>query len=264
MRVSRGRRCGGWRGRRCGRPRPGPAGASGPRTCRSCSGAPVSSNTKLSAVVSMTRARKMSATRSASTRSAPAPFDLRPAPARAPPPPGRRRRPATLRDLHHPLELRLDLRQDAGRAAGDDGDARGVGRVVGLGHRQALDIVAARGEQADHAVQHARLVVHDHGEGGALGRPPPARRGRPKRGSAIRPAPARASSITEPMSTPSRRRLVGQDHVVVRLAGRDHRETVLGPASRGSRTARGRACRSSAAIAASSSAGSRTRRPIAP
>ena len=51
-----------------------------------------------------------------------------------------------------------------GRAAGDDGDAAGVGVAVGLGDRQALDVVAAGGEQADDAVQDARLVVHEDGE----------------------------------------------------------------------------------------------------
>ena len=40
--------------------------------------------------------------------------------------------------------------------------------VLGLGHGQALDIVAAPGEQPDHARQNARLVVDQHGERVAL------------------------------------------------------------------------------------------------
>ena len=40
-------------------------------------------------------------------------------------------------------------------------------RAVGIdfGHRQAFDVVAAAGEQADDARQHARLIVHQDGRG---------------------------------------------------------------------------------------------------
>ena len=35
---------------------------------------------------------------------------------------------------------------------------------IDLGHRQAFDIVAAAGKQADDTGQHARLIVHQGGE----------------------------------------------------------------------------------------------------
>ena len=152
--------------RRCGRPRPGPGRASGRRTCRSCSDAPVSSKTKLSWVVSTTLARKMSATRRASTRSTPVPRTFTSASSRSMP----------LGSLVTSCTWRVETifcswasicDSTCRRAAGDDGDAAGVRVAVGLGHRQAVDVVAARGEQPDHPVQHPRLVVHQHGEGGA-------------------------------------------------------------------------------------------------
>ena len=40
--------------------------------------------------------------------------------------------------------------------------------MVRLGHGQTLDIVAPRGEQADHAVQHPRLVIDENGVGRLL------------------------------------------------------------------------------------------------
>ena len=39
---------------------------------------------------------------------------------------------------------------------------------IDLGHRQAFDIVAAAGEQADHPRQHAGLIVHQHRHGVAF------------------------------------------------------------------------------------------------
>ena len=41
--------------------------------------------------------------------------------------------------------------------------------VLGLRHGQQLDIVAAAGEQADDAREHARLVVDEHGQSVGLG-----------------------------------------------------------------------------------------------
>ena len=46
---------------------------------------------------------------------------------------------------------------------------RDVRLVLDLRHGQAFDIVAAAGEQADDARQHAGLVVDEHGQGVGLG-----------------------------------------------------------------------------------------------
>ncbi len=75
-------------------------------------------------------------------------------------------------DRHQPVELRLDLLDHHRRAAGDDGDAREVLLGVGLRHGQALDVVAAAREQADHARQDAGLVVDQDGDGVAGGEVP--------------------------------------------------------------------------------------------
>src|SRR5688572_14307284 len=69
---------------------------------------------------------------------------------------------------HEPLGLVLDLLDDHRRAAGHDRDARQVFLVLGLRHRQRVDVVAAAGEQSDDARQHARLVVDEHTERVAL------------------------------------------------------------------------------------------------
>src|SRR5882724_9364308 len=53
-------------------------------------------------------------------------------------------------------------------ARGDDGDAREMLLVLGLRHRETVDVVAASREQPDHAREHARLVVHQHRERVAL------------------------------------------------------------------------------------------------
>ena len=71
---------------------------------------------------------------------------------------------STTVDRHEPVELLLDLLDHHRRAGGDDGDARQVRAVLGLRHRQALDVVAAAGKQADDAGQHARLVFDQHGQ----------------------------------------------------------------------------------------------------
>jgi hypothetical protein len=55
-----------------------------------------------------------------------------------------------------------------GVPGGDDGDAARVALVVRLGHGEALDVVAAAREEADHAGEHAGLVVDEDGEGVAL------------------------------------------------------------------------------------------------
>ena len=67
-------------------------------------------------------------------------------------------------DRHHAVELVLDLLDHHRRARGDDGDAGEVFLALGLGDRETLDVVAAAGEQPDHAREHARLVLHQHRE----------------------------------------------------------------------------------------------------
>ena len=69
---------------------------------------------------------------------------------------------------HDAAKLCHDLFDHRRGAAGDDGDARAVAKVVDLGHGQAVDVIAAPREQADHPRQHARLVVDHHGQGMAF------------------------------------------------------------------------------------------------
>ena len=45
-----------------------------------------------------------------------------------------------------------------------DGDARHL-RIVGGAHGQRFDVVALAGEQPHDPRKHARLVVHQHGQG---------------------------------------------------------------------------------------------------
>src|SRR5262249_16333820 len=77
---------------------------------------------------------------------------------------------ADLVDRHQAVELVLDLLDDHRRARGDHGDARQLGLGVDLGHGQAFDVVAAAGEQADNASEHAGFLVHQHRDGVAAGR----------------------------------------------------------------------------------------------
>src|SRR5690606_26324790 len=66
---------------------------------------------------------------------------------------------------HETVELRLDLLDHHGGAAGDDGDARQVGLLVDTGHRQPLNALSAHREQADHPRQHAELIIDKDGYG---------------------------------------------------------------------------------------------------
>ena len=104
---------------------------------------PVTSNTKCSVEVSITLARKISASRSASMRFSPLPCTFTSASSRSSEL-ALARQIAHAMHRHQPFELMLDLLDDGGRAARDDGDARDVLLVLGLGHRQAVDVVAAR------------------------------------------------------------------------------------------------------------------------
>src|SRR5215471_21870553 len=61
--------------------------------------------------------------------------------------------------VDQPFELVFDLSQDHWRAGGDDREAREMLLVLCLGHRQAVDVVAATREQPGDARQYARLVV---------------------------------------------------------------------------------------------------------
>ena len=65
---------------------------------------------------------------------------------------------------HQSIELIADLRQHHRGAGRDDGEAREASCFVRLGDGQALDIVAAPGEERSDARQHARLVVDQDGK----------------------------------------------------------------------------------------------------
>ena len=111
-------------------------------------------------VASTVRAPKAEASRIASTRCSPLPSTFTSASSRS------IALPWTVRSTHavdrdQPLELALDLLQDRVRAGRHDGDAREVLLVLGLRDREALDVVAAAGEQPRDAREHARLVVDD-------------------------------------------------------------------------------------------------------
>ena len=69
-----------------------------------------------------------------------------------------------LMNRHKPFKLRLDLLNHHRRRRGDNGDARRMSRIVHLGHRQALDIIAAARKQPDNARENPRLVVHEDGD----------------------------------------------------------------------------------------------------
>ena len=66
---------------------------------------------------------------------------------------------------HQPVELIFDLLDHHRRAAGHDSDTREMLLMLGLGDGERVDIVAAAGEQADDAREHAGLVVDKHAEG---------------------------------------------------------------------------------------------------
>src|SRR5262249_37365088 len=56
----------------------------------------------------------------------------------------------------------LDLLDDGGGAARHDGYAREVLLVLGLGDGEAVDVVAAPGEEPDYSGEYARLIVDEH------------------------------------------------------------------------------------------------------
>ena len=71
-------------------------------------------------------------------------------------------------DRDDPAELRDDLVDDVRRSLREDSDAAAVALMIDLGHREALDIVAAPGKQADDAGEDAGLVLDQYGEGVVL------------------------------------------------------------------------------------------------
>ena len=71
-------------------------------------------------------------------------------------------------DRHELVEQRLDLLDHLRGAGGHDVDPRAAARAVDLRYGQAVDVVAAAREQADHPGQHARLVVDQDGDRVAL------------------------------------------------------------------------------------------------
>ena len=93
-------------------------------------------------------------------------------------------------DRHQAIELRLDLLDDHGRAQGHQIDAGESLAALDLGDGQALDIVAAPGEEADDPRQNPRLVLDQHGKRAALGGVVHGRSSRPPTGG--RPAAAGA------------------------------------------------------------------------
>src|SRR5262249_43891336 len=62
------------------------------------------------------------------------------------------------------------LIDDERRPRGNDSDARGVPCGIRLRYRKGIDVVAAAREEADHAREHARLVIDENGKAVALGR----------------------------------------------------------------------------------------------
>ena len=70
-----------------------------------------------------------------------------------------------LMNWHQAIQLGFDLLNHHGCSAGHDGDSRQLVLVVDLGHRQAGDIIAAAGEEADHPRQNAGLIGHQNGNG---------------------------------------------------------------------------------------------------
>jgi hypothetical protein len=69
---------------------------------------------------------------------------------------------------HQAFELGVDLVDHRRRAMGDDGDAADVVLVGDVGYGQAVDVVAARGEQPGDLGQNARLIVDRDGQDVAL------------------------------------------------------------------------------------------------
>ena len=124
---------------------------------------PVISNTKLSVVASITRARNASASRSASTRCVAGAAHLHHRELPLDRAAGQGHVDDAI-DRDHAVELVLDLLDHHRRARGDDGDAREMFLALGLRDRETVDVVAAAGEQADHAREHAGLVLHEHRE----------------------------------------------------------------------------------------------------
>ena len=64
--------------------------------------------------------------------------------------------------FHQFVELFGNLLEHLVVAAGNDGHAR-EGRVFGGGYGKRVDVVAARGKEADHAAHGAGFVFHQNG-----------------------------------------------------------------------------------------------------
>ncbi|EXU84165.1 hypothetical protein AX23_00915 [Brucella melitensis 548] len=77
------------------------------------------------------------------------------------------KRGGAVAQIHHAMhrndarKLMADLVQHMRRAARNDGDARKVALMFGFRHRQALDIIATAGKQADDAGKNARLIIDE-------------------------------------------------------------------------------------------------------
>lgn len=68
-------------------------------------------------------------------------------------------------DRDEAVELGFDLVDHQFGAGGDDGDAAFAAVVFDRGDGEAVDIVAAAGEQADDAGEDAGFVFDEHGDG---------------------------------------------------------------------------------------------------
>ncbi len=145
-----------------------PSGIRSDRRRPSFSVLPVISKTKLPVVASTTRARKASARRSASARRCRCEHldqrhlagDVRALAGEV----------GDAVDRHQAVELRLDLLDHHLGARRHDVDAAAAALVVDRRHGQAVDVVAAAGEQPDDAGEHAGLVLDQDGDGcGTIG-----------------------------------------------------------------------------------------------
>ena len=156
-------RRGRWRRCRCGTLRASRARVMMEMNCSILEVRPVISNTKCSVEASITLARKISAMpqRLDALVALARHFDQRQLALQRL---AEHRQIDDAVHIHQPLELALDLRQHLRRAGGDDGEARQMLLVLGLRHRQAIDVVATAREQTGDAREHARLVVDQDGE----------------------------------------------------------------------------------------------------
>ena len=213
------RRRGSWRRCRCGRHRPGRAPPIRLMKVSTLSELPVTSKTNELVLASITLARNTSARRSASTRFSPVLLTLISASSRSMCGPSIVRS-CTLCTGTSRSSCALICSITIGVPAVTMVMRERFSARVGLGDGEALDVVAAAGEQADHAGEDARLVVDQHRDGVArrpardlltpapcLLRTPAWRRGRPGPAACRNgPRPTGSSGSSSPPCRRRRRR----------------------------------------------------------